>query len=494
MKSATTPESHPSGPSHELPQYSTLNESLPSYSPSLNFYGTALIKTEFNSPYHYNNGPRTWKPVLLHINSTQLNIYNLNLDIKVQDLIVSLYSELNSLNHLARQINSDYKKISQFNNSGNDPFDNDVFGYDAYGGNSHRQNLVNDSPIAKFKTKRQAQKQQKCLSSLGNSYDLFKDNNFLFEPSNLESDFEKIKEFKGDLINSYSLANLQIGEAPSLNHLISAMFKEENIYSDFMNDSCLVKYKNVLRLRIEYKQLLLQFWSFHGMIHWFRNLSIGKDLSDAIEHRTVTKLKSIPSRNSRRMNELIMASAAAVEYGHSPDLSFDTNLPLELFSRSSQPINEKDDINEVISSSNCSDQESSVFETRRRGSNSTTMSSINSSCLSIEDANSTVTIQKFEFYSRDGFYTTLEKQYISNCIPDLTYCERWHGKPVTISNFDKFIKDRNIKFGKEIFIRNSILDSLVKTFDKNINNFESTGNSKTFLIHQSGLYCLEPGV
>ncbi|EGW32424.1 uncharacterized protein SPAPADRAFT_153340 [Spathaspora passalidarum NRRL Y-27907] len=478
--------------SAELPKYSTLDESLPSYCPSLNFYGVALIKTEFNSPYHYNNGPRTWKPVLLHINSTQLNIYNLNLDKKVHDLLVSLYSELNSLNDLASQINADYKKSSQsHSNSSDSVLDDDMFGSDAYGGNYSRKSLVDESPFSKFKTRRQAQKQQKCLSSLGNYYHLFKDNRFLFEPTHLESEYQKFRGYQGELINSYSLAHLQIGEAPSLNHLISAMFKEENIYSDFMNDACLVKYKNVLRLRIEYKQLLFQFWSFHGMIHWFRNLSIGKDLSVPIESRTITKLKSIPSRNSRRMNELIIASAAAVEYGGHADAISESELPLRLFTRP-QSISEKDESLYDVSSSNSSDQESTVFENGRRGSNSTSISSVGSSLLNMGNFSSTVTVQNFEFYSRDGFYTTLEKQYISNCIPDLTYCEKWYGKLLTISHFDKFIKDRNIKFGEEIFIRNSALDSLIKSFDKNSNKLESSiGNSKTFLIHQSGLYCID---
>ena len=93
------------------PEYSQSHEDLPEYTSSLNYYGLSLIKTEFITPYQYNSGNRSWKPVLLELNSTQLKIYNLSIDKKLQDLLICLYFELNCLDQLTKDINSHYKRV-----------------------------------------------------------------------------------------------------------------------------------------------------------------------------------------------------------------------------------------------------------------------------------------------------------------------------------------------------------------------------------------------
>ncbi|KAG7664533.1 uncharacterized protein J8A68_001943 [[Candida] subhashii] len=463
-----------------LPEYSEPNDSLPGYSPGLNYYGLALTKTEFLTPYHSNTGSRAWKPVLLHLNSTQLNIYDLNVEKKLSNLIVCLYSHLNSLDELVMEMNQTYKKNTSFDTESTTSDDlNDIIAGDAYGGNSERS-IIHSSKLSKLKLKLKHQRNQKTLSLIKNYYDLLKDNKFLFEPSESQEGYNNIKQYQGQLINSYSLAHLQLGEAPSLNQVISAMYKEENIYTQ-QNNSTLVKYKNVLRLRIEYKQILLQFWSFPAMNNWYRNLVIGRDLSFPLEMRNISRLKSIPSRNSRRANALLMATAAAADYGHISGLGEDA-IPLGVF-RSGNFISKEDREDAVVDDGEESVASISPSLFDRRGSVVTTDS--NSSVAS--DFQST-TIFGFKFYSTESTYTTLEKQYISNCIPDLNSFDKWCGKLITISNVDHFVRDTN---NPEIYISSATITGLVCSLDRNAHKMKNQGNTKTFLIHERGLFSIE---
>ena len=63
--------------------------------------------------------------------------------------------------------------------------------------------------------------------------------------------------------------------------------------------------------------------------------------------------------------------------------------------------------------SDTSSENSSVFDNERRGS-------IVSTTTSIEPVDY-VTINNYKFYSQEYTFTTVEKQYISNCIPDLNF-------------------------------------------------------------------------
>ncbi|EMG49522.1 hypothetical protein SBY92_001299 [Candida maltosa Xu316] len=463
------------------PTYTTSSEAVPDYTPSLNYYSISLIKTEFLTPYHYNGGNRSWKPVLLELNSTQLKIYNLNVDKKFNELLTCLYFELNSLNQLTKDLNSHYKKnngidFSEFIN-GNDDDVSDLFAGDAYGGMDSTKLVLSDSGFGKLRNKLKNQKANKTLQSIKLHYDELKDNKFLFEPTACPSEYQDFaKKHRGSLLHCYSLSHLQVGEAPSLNQLISAMYKEEHIGNT--NNSSLVKYKNTLRLRIEYKQILLQFWSFHGMINWFRNLTIGRDLSTPVELRQVTQLKSIPSRNTSRNNALLAATAAAANYGrrrHSTSVDVDQNN--QMFNSSQMLVFKEHDSD----SEDALSQNSSVFEqeARRR-------ESITSTTTSIEPANYVI-INDFKFFSQDNIYNTVEKQYISNCIPDLNSFDKWNGKLMTISDLDYFVgQKRRFDGNDDIFISNGALNDLVMAYGKkHVENADLA--TKTFVIHQSGL-------
>lgn len=470
------------------PEYTQSLEDLPKYTSSLNYYGLSLIKTEFITPYQYNNGNRSWKPVLLELNSTQLKIYNLNVDKKLQDLLICLYFELNCLDQLTKDINSHYKKSKGFDYSelsSNDTDDiSDLFSGDAYGGNDSSKLSLNDSKLGKLKNKFKNQKSSKTLQSIKSYYDdLLKDNKFFFEPTSLTKEYNQFaKKYRGNLMHCYSLANLQVGEAPSLNQIISAIYKEE--HNGNTNNSSLVKYKNTLRLRIEYKQILLQFWSFFGMISWFRNFTIGRDLSVPVEARHVSRLKSIPSRNTSRNNALLAATAAAANYGRNRDRDRDRdNSPvdgvdedLSMFHSNYLTIKGQDN----NSHSDTSSENSSVFDNERRGS-------IVSTTTSIEPIDH-VTINNYKFYSQEYTFTTAEKQYISNCIPDLNSFDKWNGKLITISNVGHFVKDkRSFEDKDDVFISYAALGNLVQSYDRKSHDDSSMITTQTFVIHQKGL-------
>lgn len=466
-----------------LPEYTSRNELLPKYTSSINLHGFALLKIEFLTPYQCNNGNRSWKPVLLQINSTQLNIYNINADKKLKELLVILYFELNSLKQLTADINTEYKKNNgvDFNSSQSEP--DDFFSEDAYAG-IRKDNPFSESKFGKLKNKFKTQKNHKILSTITNYYDILKDNQLLFEPTSGDIKGTTFEKLKGSLLHSYSLAHLQVGEAPSLNQLISAMYKEDHS-SSTSNISSLVKYKNSLRLRIEYKQVLLQFWSFHGMISWFRNLSIGRDLSLPLELRTVSKLKSIPSRYSSRNNALLAATAAAASYGRGRHHSTEAAAASDEHAmfRASQ-LTHKELDSDVISTDG---EDESIFDNvQQQVRRESATSSITSS-----DDTGYVTINDFKFVSRENEYTTVEKQYISNCVPDLNSFDKWNGRLITISNAEFFVRDeRNYKNKDDVFISYSALGDLVQLYDRKFSNLhqpDKISSTRTFLIHQSGL-------
>lgn len=406
-----------------LPDYSRPNDSLPSYSPTLTYNGISLMKTEFISPYHANSS-RNWQPVYLQLNSTQLKIYKIS-DKNLAKLIMLLYFENNGLTKLMKQVNSGRVDMDE----------ND----DAY-----QETMMSLNLKSKFTFN-----QEKNLTKLlGKYYHLIKNNQCLFEPG-FSNDFK----YRGELLHCYTLSNLSLGEAPSLNHLISAIYKEDQSHYNLAN---LVKYKNVIRVRIEMQQILLQFWSFSAMINWYRNLLMGKDLSMPLENRLVSRIKSIPSRYSRRNNELLAATAAAALYNdtHQEILRIQENL-------ANIPAEKDSDSDSVFT---------------RRGSVSTYASTI-------EDL-SEISISGYKFFSCENHLTTLEKQYISNCIPDLNSYDSWCGKVLTISNYQEFLPRKMLS--NDIFINYSSLPKLITNYKQQ----GRAGKCRQFLIHKAGLVSL----
>lgn len=446
-----------------------------------------MIKTEFLSPYHYNSGSRSWKPVLLEINSTQLNIYELKVEKKVQGLIIALYNDANQLNDIVENLQNE--KPHHETDS-----EEDCLGDDAYGGSVDN---MKQSTSNKWKSHWQKVKYQKALNKdLSQYHGMFKENKMLFEPTESLEEYDSFKtRYQGKCVASYTLNGVNVGEAPSLNHLISSMYKEDKSQINLQNYSTLVKYKNTLRVRIELKQMLFQFWSFYGMLHWYRNLKIGSDLSFPIETRTLTKLKSIPNRRNNQNNSLLAATEAAASFGRGTDNSYDEFVTCFNDPFSSDPpkqqIHTTCSCNQSISpASICSNQRDSVFSRRRESvaSTSTGVSNTSLSCCKYYK-----TINSFKFVSYDMVYaTSAEKQYISNCIPDLNSFDKWDGHQLTLSNYIKYLDNEQM----ENPINNLLISipalagsGLDLKKNKDLRQFSDppTNSCRNFYIHQSGL-------
>ena len=138
-----------------------------------------------------------------------------------------------------------------------------------------------------------------------------------------------------------------------------------------------------------------------------------------------------------------------------PILQWTVSEDISMFRSNYLTIKDEDNTHSDTSSEN-----SSVFDNERRGS-------IVSTTTSIEPVDY-VTINNYKFYSQEYTFTTVEKQYISNCIPDLNSFDKWNGKLITVSNVDHFIRDkRSFEDKDDVFISYAALGNLVQSYDKN---------------------------
>lgn len=208
------------------PKYTLPNEVLPSYTPTLQLYGLCLVQLEFNNPYCMNS-KRSFEPMLVELNSTQLILYKLNCGKTLSNLLKSLFKYNNI---------DDLKKFSS--------------------------------------------KDRRALKLLDKNFGLISDNRSLFEPITDSCHFQALlSAYRCEEFKRLTLQNIQMGIAPCIGENPS------------IDPVVLVKYSNCLRVRIELNQFLFQFWSFHSLVEWYRNLTIGKDLSD---FESITHFKSLP--------------------------------------------------------------------------------------------------------------------------------------------------------------------------------------------------------
>lgn len=496
----------------EPPSYALPGDSLPGYLSSLDFFGVALLKTEFLTPYHYNSHKRGWKPVVLELNSTQLNVYALRVDKRLEDLICALFSQNNLLDDLCQNMTNDRKAkhLSMDDQSASSLlFDElDLFSGDAYGGDFVHDSF-RSSTSAKLKSRLHKNKLERALSkTLPLLHQHVANNRMLFEPLKNGAAYEAFAvQYRGPLVHSYTLSNAKLGEAPSLNQLILALYKED-LLSQQQNVSTLVKYKNVLRLRIECQQVLLQFWLFHGMVQWFRNLSIGRDLSLPLESRAVTKLKSIPSRYSGRNNALLAATAAAASYSLGSEESGDENMFANTEICFNDPFPSEEKVAAPPSFNNCCynpsnsvvSEEESVFSDRRGSvaSNNTSIGSPEPVSVNKTDSCNryAININGHRLVSFDRVYSTPEKQYISNCIPDLNSYDKWSGSRLTLSNFQQYLTTQQVeqlaKNKLDLLISHTHLTCYLGKRKKGLNSGLDLGECRLFLIHENGLVSVAP--
>lgn len=426
--------------STDLPPY--VQDKTPGYSPSLAFHGVALLKKEFDTPWSSSSGPL--RAVCLELNSNQLNIYDLK-DKNLAGMVEALFQFQNYDNRTAKPASqrspSDYL------------FDGDAYGDDA----------MDNGPtvFGKLKKKLSTHKAEKKLAQL-QSYPQFSNNGVLLEPTDdCEAAARFFKANKGDILHSFTLLNLQLGEAPSTN---SINYKED--LTSPTSSVALLKYRNTLRLRIEYCQLLLHFWSFHGMIHWYRNLCIGRDLSTSLDARSLTRLKSIPRDYSA--SNIALLSAAARE-------------ALSPFGSESKRQSS------YSSSIRSSDSEEDSIMSR---------CSHDTACTSVADCmRSKVEVNGMKVTCFEDLYTPVEKQYISNCIPVLNSYDKWVGSKVTVLNFEHMLPKNdanNVNENGRVFILPMSFCLSVKAYQKQFPGLsKSKKECKDYYVDDKGLVSID---
>lgn len=265
------------------PQYTEYDEficdSLPNYKPSSNIYTIAYKKTELVSPFHVAK-TRCWKPVIVNLNSTQINFYSFQCS-RIESFIDFFFKKAD-LN-----VEEQYAKEQQHLVDVDDELD--AWGGSASSGSGSTgvknllkttSNLLNskfDDRVVRSKTKslleifniianifKITEHESNILTKL-----VFGDSQDVFE--------EEISSIVGNLESSYTLQSATVGKASD--------YKKKNF---------------VLRFRIELDQLLVKFVNLQKLVDWYSLVSNAVQISLPIEQRYIERSKTIPRRIARR--------------------------------------------------------------------------------------------------------------------------------------------------------------------------------------------------
>lgn len=454
----SAPPYEESDPSSDLsfiqtPPYEPPLDQIPPYSSAISYYGTALLKTEFDTPYAASTC-LGMHPVILELNSNQLKIFEFA-DKSVCSSIEALFTHQNyfenSLKPEPRFPEADYL------------MDGDAYLDDAP--------ELGKSFMTKIKSKLSNHKTQKKLNELVLRQSEFINNGMLLEPTDDAEVYLKFaQKYRGKLLHSLTLQNLQIGEAPSTS---SSTYRG---VQPCQNCSSVIKYRNSLRLRVEYRQILLHMWSFYAMVHWYRNLSIGKDLTWSLDTRTVSRIKSIP-RHFTAFNNAMLSAVAN-----------EALLPLNREPQRTKLVSSHHDDHSFCSSEFCSVMSES------RGSVSTAASEVSDKLSDTGHLVSVISGLKIE--CNEDYYKPSEKQYISNCIPLLNSYDKWTGTKLTILNVEYMLpqNDSHNKSNKDmVFILPVCFEGLVKSYSKQFRNqqIKMTNKCREFFVDNRGLVSIE---
>lgn len=393
-----------------------LYEEKPPYSPSLEFYGLALFKIERTTPW--SNDASSLQPVVLELNSNQLRIYKLKVENSINTTIRALYRFQN------RCDGKDRDEEWDFNDSDSDESVENSNGF-----------------LHKMKNNvTKAREMSVIKSGLLNDLAL---NKFLMEPTTSCEEYATFAaKFRGPLIHTFTLLNLAIGRAP----FASPLRKEKMLD---VKKLCLLDERNVLRLRIEHMQVLLHIWSFHGMVQWYRNLVIGRDLALLIDSRKLLNLKSLSN-----LARYEVEAAATID---DQKLAFSGRLA-------------------SISGDSLSDE--SIYSSSSSAASYHKPSEVN-----------TIDILGQKVQSLENFYMKPEKKYIAQCIPRLKRYEKWLGHKMALSNYDQLMRaiDReDLKREGEMFMLAREFNKLAKSFIKKAPDEPRLCGE--FHVYQLGLY------
>lgn len=424
-------------------------DEIPSYSASLEYCGLALLKTEFETPWNYH--PSLLMPVVVELNSNQLRFYEFRADRSVISAVEALYFHQNYEDGTIEKPVDAVGPVAPY------LFDGDAYGDDDLGGQL-------PSVVSKLKKHFSDKKVEKTLKK-GLPAEVA-NNGLLFEPTANSAVYREFaQKYRGKLLRCFTLLNLAVGEAPSIN----LQNYKEDMLKPLAHVASLLRYRNTLRLRVEYVQLLLHFWSFKGMVHWYRNLMIGRDLATLLDTRVVARFKTIPRNFSSRNNALLEAAAnEAMSEEHSHMMK----------QRAS-----------VTSLGSCLDRSSANSSRFSMDSVLTVASSIDSDSLFLRV---TTDVYGKKVVCYENIYTPTEKQYISNCIPTLNSFDKWSGNKVTLSNY-KHLNPKNdmhnINENGKIYISCSTFGSLVKGHMKSFEKSQATltNECKDFYVDDTGL-------
>lgn len=258
------------------------NEPLPQYTPAIYKVITVSRKLEWLNPYEPSTS-RSWKHVIMELNSTQLNFYAIPNNVELHLL------NFQSSNNIEDNDDSDFpildSSFQSLKSSKTSKFDYEFFKC------CQRLSLTNDlllqqhdssssTTIDNSNSQPEIRRNHSnfSLRSMSRSRSLSVNSSYSNVHDSYNEDTLKPSApvFK-KLIRSYSLQHCRIGLA-----------------TDYKKRS------NCLRLRIENEQMLINFDSIKDLINWNLYLSVGKDLALDLTSRDIPRYRTVPRRRRRR--------------------------------------------------------------------------------------------------------------------------------------------------------------------------------------------------
>ncbi|CAK7903164.1 hypothetical protein CAAN1_16S00870 [[Candida] anglica] len=217
------------------------SETLPDYTPTIYKIGMVSRKCEWLSPYEPST-TRSWRNMVMELNSTQLNFYSIP---------SNLEAHLSHFRGSGSQGEVPYTDMDNFNSTLTDNEDIEFYKMCQRVGIIPSDGTDNASNQSGSNIRRNSS--STSISSRGN----IKNNKFL--------------------VRTYTLQHARIGLA-----------------TDYKKRS------NVLRIRVESEQILIDFGVTKTLIDWNLALGIGKDVSLDISERELPRYRTVPRRRRNR--------------------------------------------------------------------------------------------------------------------------------------------------------------------------------------------------
>lgn len=225
-------------------------EELPEYSPAAYKIGMILRKLEWLSPYEPSPS-RSWKLLVVELNSTQLNFYQIPSHLENASLAFSPQRDRDDLHFLGPTEMENENFQSQFTTD----FDVQYYKFCDQPGFLRNDDVPCHGEV-----------EVESLSAILNT------------PTLMSAKALKTSKQKR-LIRSYSLQHARIGLA-----------------SDY------TKKPNVLRVRVENEQILLHFTTTRELIEWNLALCVGRDVALDILERELPRYRTVPRRRRGNIN------------------------------------------------------------------------------------------------------------------------------------------------------------------------------------------------